>query len=163
MIDSKSLCLMWQLIVAEDPSVQLYDYQVNAACEHSIDIIESANKYAIDPFILSAIVYNESRWTKDIKNKEGACGLAQVVYKYNPENESRKKCNKLLEPKINLNTSAKIIASYYSKSKDYYKALACYASGPKCTYKKYGNIIVGFANKLKRYYSKVKPNVQSSN
>ncbi len=59
---------MWQLIVAEDPSVQLYDYQVTAACNHSIDIIESANKYAIDPFILSAIVYNESRWTKDIKN-----------------------------------------------------------------------------------------------
>jgi len=163
MINSKTLCLMWQLIVAEDKNVQLYEHQINAACEYSTHVINSSSKFDIDPFILSAIVYNESRWTKEVTNKEGACGLAQVVYKYNkPENEHNKKCLKLLEPETNLHTAAKIINENLKLKKTYEKAIACYASGPKCTNKSYAKRIVAFSKKLKSYYSKAK-NVQSSN
>lgn len=157
MIDSKTLCLMWHLVTSEDPNTKLYDHQIETACHFSQEVIESSQKYNIDPFVVISIIYNESRWTETIKNKEGACGLGQIVYKYNPENKSKKKCNELLIGKINIEVITKILnQNLINNNGNYKKALPCYASGPKCSYKIYSNIILSKSKVLKRYYLKAR-------
>lgn len=157
MIDSKTLCLMWHIVTSEDPNIKLYDHQIETACYFSQQVIESSNQNNIDPFVIASIIYNESRWTEKITNKEGACGLGQVVYRYNPENESRKKCNKLLEGQTNIQVISKILKKNLEDNKnDYTKALPCYASGPSCTYKIYSTIILSKAKTFKKYYRRAK-------
>lgn len=157
MIDSKTLCLMWHLVTSEDPNIKLYDHQIETACYFSQQVIESSNYYQVDPFVVMSIIYNESRWTETITNKEGACGLGQIVYRYNPENESKKKCNKLLDGFINIKTISKLLSQNLNANKNNYdKALACYASGPKCSYVIYPKIILSKSKKLKNFYLKAK-------
>lgn len=151
MIDAKSLCLMWLLASSEDSSFQLKKHQQETACKLSEHVIESSERYAVDPFILSAIVFNESRWTPSVTNNEGAIGLGQIKYIYVPETKED-----LLIPIINLDVMARLLSdSYYPKEK-YAYAIACYASGrPKCSNKKYAKWIIHLANRLKTIYSRI--------
>lgn len=158
-VNAKTLCLMWHMLVLEDKNIYLTDEQLQTACEYSQEIIDASYAKNIDPFIISSLIYNESRYTKSVTNEEGACGLGQIVHKYVPET-----CEELKNPTVNIKKIAEIISSYLEKKKTIKESLVCYASGPKCTYKKYGNWIVYLSKKLKKTYQKVieKQNVESS-
>jgi hypothetical protein len=142
---------MWLLASSEDSSLQLRKHQQENACNLSMHVIESSEKYAVDPFILSAIIFNESRWTPSATNNEGAIGLGQIKFKYVPETKED-----LLISIINIDVMARLLSdSYYPKEK-YNYAIACYASGrPKCSNKKYAKWIIHLANRLKTIYSRI--------
>lgn len=159
-VNAKTLCLMWHMLVLEDDDIFLTDKQLETACKYSQEIIDASYANDIDPFIISSLIYNESRYTVDVTNQEGACGLGQIVHKYVPET-----CEELKNPTVNIKKIAEIINSYIKQKKTTKEALACYASGPKCTYKKYGSWITYLSKKLKKTYQKVidNQNVESSN
>ena len=52
------------------------------ACTHMESLVNHSEEYDIDPALLTALIYVESRWNPRAKSKSGACGLTQVIPKW---------------------------------------------------------------------------------
>ena len=52
------------------------------ACEHMETVVEYSEKSDIDPILLTALIYSESRWNPKVESRAGACGLTQVIPKW---------------------------------------------------------------------------------
>jgi len=80
------------------------------ACKHMDAVVEYSEKYDIDPVLLTALIYAESRWNPKVESKAGACGLTQVIPKW-----SRKfgyvSCNQLKNnPDLAIKKGAQILS-----------------------------------------------------
>lgn len=151
MIDPKLLCMVFQSLIAN----QKIDAAPKAAqvfCEQATNLVESAEANDVSPFILTSIIYSESRWDPGLKSKRGACGLTQVVPRYFGVS-----CESMIKhPDLAIETGAFAFA-FWKKAKrgDRHKALQCYSSGNKCSYPHYANTVLSLANLIKQTYERL--------
>lgn len=160
------LCLTIISISNSDPKHKLDEKGLQNACLNSKLIVEYSDKYNIDRFILSSIIWHESRWVTDVISTAGACGLTQVIPYY-----AKMKCKDLFEPENAISAASKILSDYVitynSKKKkselekkydDISYALSCYAVGPKCLEsdfaRKHLRRVVKLSEKYKNEYKK---------
>jgi soluble lytic murein transglycosylase len=85
------------------------------ACKHMEAVVEYSEKYNIDPVILTALIYAESRWNPKVESKAGACGLTQIIPKW-----SRKfgyvSCRQLKNnPDLSIRKGAQILSYWINK------------------------------------------------
>jgi len=103
--------------------------------EYKESIIEASNKYSLDPYLVAAIIYEESRFKPSSKSKAGALGLMQIMPdtgKWVAEKQGRKfGVDDLYSPSVNIDMGC----WYFNYLRDKYKneklALAAYNSGDK--------------------------------
>ena len=134
---------------------------ISTVCSNTKYIIEAGDKYDIDPTVLAALIWVESRWQKNAISSAKACGLTQVLPKY-----SSKNCRQLRDPKTSIYTGAYFLNKWQKKRKKSLKeALACYNVGNKCLKAKrgisYANLVLRKAkwyNKEIKSYKSKKPN-----
>lgn len=135
--------------------------KVNTTCstyEHYI--IESARRHSIEPEIVAALIYSESRWTPDAVSSKGACGLMQVVPRWaRSERGRRLTCDDLKDPAISIETGTAQLARWRDEINggDMHLALCSYATGADCKKnskrvragKRYANFIFKTAAKIR--------------
>ena len=113
----------------------------------------AAKKENIDPYILTSIIYTESRFRPNAVSSAGACGLTQVIPKYSV---GKLTCKQLKNPKTSIYAGAASLNQWIKKrgKKKYKEALACYNAGNKCLKsshgKRYATIVVNLADKLRK-------------
>lgn len=147
----------------------------------------------LKPFILHAMIYNESRWQPEVvkKAKNPQCGLMQVAPAYIKEqhNEQKVTCESLKDSKFNIEIAIKFHLEKYKKY-DFETMLLKYAKGPNCQQfeqvevcsdynsqcrvisletkcwksgKKYASTIKSIARKLHKIHKKKMKDVSSKN
>ena len=126
------LCLAIESMSAKGSKYEMPTASVKVACDNAQTLIDSAEKYGINPFIITAIVWNESRW--DTGAFDGSCcGIGQINPSFVPET-----CSQLKDPKVSLQAIPRILFGWREQApkktadKDTYM-IACYASGSICT------------------------------
>ena len=100
---------------------------------------EAARKYGLDPAILAAIIYQESKGNPNAISKTGAIGLMQIM-----PDTALKVCgytsDLLFNPYYNIYCGTKYLAELYKKTRDYAYTAAKYYGGPKATpYSRFGS------------------------
>lgn len=98
---------------------------------YSYLIVNEANYYGVNPYVIAAIAITESSLDYKAKSKVGAIGLCQIMPFWidilNIEKESN-----LYIPLININASVRIFKKYLGKAKgDIFLALSFYNAGQK--------------------------------
>lgn len=131
-MSSSLLCLAISLVSFEvDGKYAMTEKSVSTACSYTESLLENAAKYKIDPFVMAAIAWNESRWTPSAF--DGACcGIAQINPSFVPEN-----CQQLKDPATSLHRMAAILDGWRPLAPkgvdEEVHMIACYAAGTVCT------------------------------
>ena len=137
------------------------DGTANTTCstyEHYI--IDSAHRHRVEPEVVAALIYSESRWTHDAVSSVGACGLMQVVPRWARSPEGAKiSCDDLKDPALAIEVGTATLARWKYKfySGDTKLALCSYATGADCTKNskraragmRYANYILKSAQKIR--------------
>ena len=119
---------------ATNGQAPLYKQNIQTACANAEHLINVANKYSIDPTVVAALIWVESRWVKKAVSHAGACGLTQVIPKYSKYN-----CKQLFNTKRSIAEGVHFLNAWMkSRKKKMPEALACYNAGWKCLKSKYG-------------------------
>jgi len=135
--------------------------KVNTTCstyEHYI--IESARRHSIEPEIVAALIYSESRWTPDAVSSKGACGLMQVVPRWARSSRGKRlTCEDLKDPAVAIETGTAQLARWRDDvyEGDMRLALCSYATGADCKQStararaghRYANFIFKSASKIR--------------
>tara|TARA_R110002110_G_C13304532_1_gene704671 strand:+ start:44 stop:568 length:525 start_codon:yes stop_codon:yes gene_type:complete len=99
------------------------------ACENMETVVDAAYEYDVDPSVMVALIYVESRWTPNVRSRSNACGLTQVLPKYSGGYRNRfgKKltCRQLKSPETSIERGTKILGYYLDRYKDSYKRSLC--------------------------------------
>ncbi|WP_227518983.1 lytic transglycosylase domain-containing protein [Acinetobacter sp. ANC 4973] len=103
-----------------------YAVEPNTANRVSPMIVQSADKYNVDPLLLAAMIRQESSYKNYAISPVGAVGLTQIIPRY----WQRICSGDLIEENNNINCGTYILASYNSKAGSWPKALAYYNVGP---------------------------------
>ena len=112
-----------------EPPVILYDVPLDA--ELQLHIIETAERYGIDPAIIFAMAFRESTYNPDCVGDGGdSYGLMQVQPKWHSERMERLGCFDLLDPYQNVT----VAIDYLNEMLEWYgrdvaKALTAYNRG----------------------------------
>ena len=89
-------------------------------------IVQSADRYNVDPLLVAAVIRQESSYRNYAVSPAGAIGLTQVIPRY-----WQQTCpGDLFEEINNINCGTYILASYNQKAESWPKALAYYNVGP---------------------------------
>lgn len=89
-------------------------------------IIYSAEQHHISPYLLAALIQQESSFRKNAVSSAGAIGLTQVMPQY-----WRKHCgHNLFDEKNNIHCGSYILSRYHLQTNNMNKALAYYNVGP---------------------------------
>jgi soluble lytic murein transglycosylase-like protein len=111
-------------------SMNLHNAEV--ICEYSETIIQSAEKYNLDPSLILAVGRVESRWTPKAESYGNACGVMQVLPKYtkNP----KRSCEDLKDPVMGIEVGAKKLNYWIYKygKKNKLIGLCGYNAGFRC-------------------------------
>lgn len=103
-----------------------YSVEYNTANRVSPIIVQSADKYKVDPILLAALIRQESSYRNYAISPAGAVGLTQVIPRY-----WQSSCpGDLIQEYNNINCGTYILASYNNKAGSWPKALAYYNVGP---------------------------------
>jgi len=129
------------------------------ACDQMNAVVKYSDEYDIDPALLTALIYVESRWEPKAKSKSGACGLTQVMPKF-----SRKfgyvSCRQLQNnPKLAIKKGAQILSHWiYRYGRGNISIGLCgYNSGYRCRGKNKNNNKSGarYAKNVLSMYRKI--------
>lgn len=103
--------------------------------EHKDSITKAARRYAIDPYLITAIIYEESKFDSASESKVGAIGLMQIMPntgKWIAEKQGQQfVTDDLYRPEINIDMGCWYYRFLWTKYKDERLALAAYNSGYK--------------------------------
>lgn len=131
-------------------------YSVSPATANRVSpmIVQSAQRYDVDPLLLAAMIQQESSYRSHVVSSAGAVGLTQVMPRY-----WQQTCpGDLFQENININCGTFILAKYNQSAGSWKKALAYYNVGPtgyntnrkmKRQGKKYANQVKSRKNDLK--------------
>ena len=101
-------------------------------CQNADIIVNSAQKYDLEPSLILAVGRVESRWTPAAESYGNACGIMQVLPKYtkNP----KRSCEDLKDPKIGIDIGAKKLNYWIYKygKKNKTTGLCGYNAGFRC-------------------------------
>lgn len=125
---------------------------IDEACRDAEHIIASAQKYKIDPYVLTALIQVESNWNPRVVSKSNACGLTQVLTKY-----SKHTCEELKNPKTSIYEGARLLGYWVNvhKKGNVELGLCAYTKGFACSSEK--NMINGltYAKKVVKIATKL--------
>lgn len=103
-------------------------YSVPTATAQRISplIVETSQKYDIDPLTIAALIRQESTYRSQVTSSAGAVGLTQVMPKF-----WQQSCpGNLFDEATNINCGTYILAKYEKSAGSMKKALAYYNVGP---------------------------------
>lgn len=103
-----------------------YSIQPETANRVSPMIVQSADKYAVDPLLLAAMIRQESSYRNYAISPAGAVGLTQIM----PQFWQQKCPGDLFDEYNNINCGSYILANYNQSAGSWDKALAYYNVGP---------------------------------
>ena len=103
-----------------------YAVEPNTANRLSPMIVQSAEKYNVDPLLLAAMIRQESSYKNYAISPAGAVGLTQIIPRYWQQTCS----GDLIEENNNINCGTYILAKYNQSAGSWKKALAYYNVGP---------------------------------
>ena len=97
-------------------------------------IIEKSDKYNLEPEMVAAIIQVESSWYPKSESEAGACGLMQVIPKWNPKPDgSLYTCEELKKPEVGIEAGTKAFRWWLDRAKgDINLALCSYNAGHSC-------------------------------
>lgn len=103
-----------------------YSVSPDTANRVSPIIVQSADKYAVDPLLIAATIRQESSYRSTVTSSAGAVGLTQVIPRY-----WQQSCpGDLFDENININCGSYVLAKYNQSAGSWKKALAYYNVGP---------------------------------
>lgn len=103
-----------------------YSVEANTANRVSPMIVQSAERYDLDPLLLAAVIRQESSYRSYVTSPAGAVGLTQIIPRY-----WQNTCpGDLFDESTNIQCGSYIIARYKSSAGKLPKALAYYNVGP---------------------------------
>lgn len=103
-----------------------YAVETNTANRVAPIIVQSAERYDLDPLLLAAMIQQESSYRNYVISPAGAVGLTQVMPNY-----WQQICpGDLFEETANINCGSYILAKYNQSAGSWNKALAYYNVGP---------------------------------
>jgi len=142
------LCLALSSLSNTD--FQMNKNSIKTACAMSEQIILKSNEKELSAFLLTSMIWAESRWQKAAVSNKGACGLTQVLPKY-----SEYTCKELQNPKTSINEGSRALSFWVAKKQNVEKALECYNSGYRCRSPYYAKQIIEKTKILKARYLKI--------
>lgn len=106
---------------------QAFDISDEIADRLAPIIIEQANQYDISPFLLAAVIMQESSYRSNVRSSAGAVGLTQVIPKF-----WRSQCDGSLRQEYNnIKCGTYILSTYNKLAGNWLQALAYYNVGPQ--------------------------------
>jgi soluble lytic murein transglycosylase-like protein len=112
----------------EEPEVQLYDVPLTE--EVQLYIIQLCEEHHIDPSVVMAMIYTESRFQADVVGDSGqAFGLLQIWPKWHYQRMLDLNCTNLLDPKQNVTVGIDLLAELMESGKGIEWALSAYNAG----------------------------------
>ena len=105
------------------------------ACDYALYIIQASEKFKQEPFVIAAMVVNESSAKHDVVSKAGDYGLMQVRWRVHQKKIKKKyphiiEASDMLNPKDNLLVGTEIFSTYHATAKqDVRGALLYYSAG----------------------------------
>ena len=107
--------------------------------EHTIEkvspiIVEESIANGLEPELVAAVIQVESSWFPKAESEAGACGLMQVIPKWNPKPDGTLyTCDELKDPATNIKAGTAALARWMQRaSGDRYLALCAYNAGNTC-------------------------------
>jgi len=108
-----------------------YAVEPNTANRVSPIIVQSAEKYNVDPLLLAAMIRQESSYKNYAISPAGAVGLTQIrLTQIIPRYWQQTCSGDLIEENNNINCGTYILAKYNQSAGSWKKALAYYNVGP---------------------------------
>lgn len=158
-MNSFALCIAFNFLLSQG-TIHVKDSSLKTMCANAQTVISESKNFNIDPFVLTSLIYHESRWEKNANGPTGDCGLSQVLHKYIPNTT----CKDLHDPKLAIYHGARLLSIFRNylkaKSKPYSPEhyLKCYPSGYKCACircNQYSAKVLSLANKIRRKYNRI--------
>lgn len=124
-------------------------------CRHQKQIVLAADLYKVDPHVLAALLYTESKFNAKAKGRDGECGMGQQMPKY--AKHPKRTCKELMEPITAIFVAAQTLSNFYYGygREDYRIALCGYNKGPRgCNRNKqdgYAKAVLLMAKKFKTH------------
>ena len=126
---ASALCLVISTFSLQDDAKQ-------AACEHIPYVIEVSEKEGFDPITILSMMYVESRFQKKAVSRSNACGLMQLIPKWNKETVDGKKikytCKEIMEPRRNIRLGIAALKRWRVSTGSMDRALCGYNAGNIC-------------------------------
>lgn len=97
-------------------------------------IIQESKANNLEPELVAAVIQVESSWYPKAESEAGACGLMQVIPKWNPKDDGTLyTCEELKDPKTNIKAGTKALRWWMDRAKgDVPLALCAYNAGYTC-------------------------------
>ena len=132
-----------------DPIVELYDVPLDY--ELQLHIISEAVEHDIDPAIIVAMAYRESRYkTQAVGDSGSSLGLLQVQPKWHKKRMERLGCTDLLDPYQNVTVAVDYLAEQINRyGGSVAKGLTAYNKGH------YAGKVTNYANKILAHAEKL--------
>ena len=102
--------------------------------EYTPTIVKHAKQNNLEPELVAAVIQVESSWHPKAESEAGACGLMQVIPKWNPKDDgSYYTCDELKDPETNIKVGTKALRWWMDRAKgDRELALCAYNAGYIC-------------------------------
>ena len=114
------------------------------ACKYMPYIVQQSVKNNIDPSIVVSMMFVESSFQKKVVSHAGACGLMQLIPKWNPVKIKGKKhtytCKELFHPRRNIKLGVRALKRWLNMpgiGGNMDRALCAYNAGNKCRFPKH--------------------------
>lgn len=103
-----------------------YSVSPNTANRIAPIIVQSSDRYDVDPILIAAVIRQESSYRSNVTSSAGAVGLTQIIPRY-----WQQSCpGNLFDENTNVNCGTYILTQYEKSAGSWKKALAYYNVGP---------------------------------
>tara|TARA_B100000519_G_scaffold101200_1_gene87753 strand:- start:1255 stop:1710 length:456 start_codon:yes stop_codon:yes gene_type:complete len=102
--------------------------------EYTPMIVKYSEKSNLEPELVAAVIQVESSWYPKAVSEAGACGLMQVIPKWNPKKDGTLyTCDELKDPETNIRVGTEALRWWMNQTNgDRDKALCAYNAGYIC-------------------------------
>jgi len=89
----------------------------DVACKHMPTVVQAAEKNDINPYILTSLIYVESRWSTGARSGANACGLTQIIPRFTKKSKAGYvSCRQLQQnPTMAIERGAQILKHWIQK------------------------------------------------
>ena len=143
-------------------------YNTDTACKYMDEVVETSEKWDIEPEIFIALIYTESRWVPTARSRANACGLTQVIPKWTGGRATggrKYTCEELFDPVTSIRAGGQILNTWlYRYGRGNYSIGLCgYNAGYRCkgdnpnrSGTRYARVVLRRAERIKRAVREVK-------